>query len=65
MMVFGLLWNNVEDRLQICGLHEYAVRCVVNVTKRCAFSSVATVYDPLGFVTPVTFLVRYFANTMD
>ena len=64
MKVFGLLWNNVEDNIQIFGLHEDAVRCIVNVTKRYVVCSVAKGYDPLDFATSVTFLVRYFANTI-
>ena len=47
---------------QTCGFQEDTVKCMVNVTKRCVVSIVAKVYDPLGFVTPVTFLVKYFCK---
>ena len=64
MKVFGLLWNGVEDYLQICGFQEDTVKCMVNVTKRCVVSSVAKVYDPLGFVTPFTFFGKVFLQTL-
>ena len=62
--VFGLLWNSVEGYLQICGFKEGTVKCMVNVTKRYVVSIVAKVYDPLGFVTPVTFFGKVFLQTL-
>jgi len=37
---------------------------MVNVIKRCVVSSVAKVYDPLGFVTPITFFGKVFLQTL-
>jgi len=48
----------------IFGLHEDAVRCIVNVTKRCVVCSAAKVYDPLGFATSVTFFSKVFLQTL-
>ena len=51
MKVFGLLWNSVTDCLQISSLRKFTEEC--NVTKRCAVSDVAKVYDPLGLFSPI------------
>jgi len=64
MKVFGLLWNNVEDYLHMCGPQEDVVNCMVNVTKRSVVSSISKVYDPLGFVTPVTFFGKVFLQSL-
>jgi len=43
---------------------EDIVKCVGNVTKRFVVSTVAKVYDPLGFATPVTFYDKVFLQTL-
>ena len=53
MKVFGLLWNSSTECLQISSLRKLTEEC--NVTKRCAVSDVAKVYDPLGLLTPIVF----------
>jgi len=62
MKVFGLLWNNVNDCLQIRALKVPTKKC--NVTKRCAVSDIAKVYDPLGLVTPIVFHGKVFLQKL-
>ena len=62
MKVFGLLWNSVTDCLQISSLRKLTEEC--NVTKRCAVSDVAKVYDPLGLFTPIVFHGKVFLQKL-
>jgi len=62
--VFGLLWNSIENYLQMCGFQEDTVKFEGDVTKGFVVSTVAKVYDPLGFVTPVTLFGKVFLQTL-
>ena len=62
MKVFGLLWNSAIDYLQISSLKKLTEEC--NVTKRCAISDVAKVYDPLGLLTPIVFHSKVFLQKL-
>ena len=62
MKVFGLLWNSATDCLQISFLRKLTEQC--NVTKRCAVSDVAKVYDPLGLLTPIVFHSKVFLQKL-
>ena len=46
--MFGLLWNRLDDHLQVCG------------TKRQVVSEVSKIYNPLGLVSPVVFYGKRF-----
>ena len=60
--VFGLIWNRVEDYLQISSikvnLDEY------DFTKRQVLSDVSKIYDPLGLINPVTFWGKVFLQKL-
>lgn len=60
--VFGLIWNRVEDYLQISSikvnLDEY------DITKCQVLSDVSKIYDPLGLINPVTFWGKVFLQKL-
>ena len=60
--MFGLIWNRIEDYLQIpsfkVGLDEH------NITKQQVLSDVSKIYDPLGLVNPVTFWGKMFLQKL-
>ena len=56
--VFGLIWNRIEDYLQI---HSFKVSLdEYDITKRQVLSDVSKIYDPLGLINPVTFWGKVF-----
>ena len=56
--LFGLLWNRIDDYIQITGA-EYIYQGF-NITKQQVLKCVARVYDPLGLVSPITFHGKVF-----
>ena len=60
--VFGLVWNQVGDYLQIpsfkVNLDEF------DITKRQVLSGISKLYDPLGLISPVTFLGKVFLQKL-
>ena len=68
--VLGMLWNPEEDsfRFEICinvekrnkkkkehlEIHDVAENIPTNLTRRMILSQIASIYDPLGLITPVT-----------
>ena len=60
--VFGLIWNQIEDYLQIpsfkVSLDEY------DITKRQVLSDVSKIYDPLGLINLVTFWGKVFLQKL-
>ena len=50
--VFGIQWNCVEDYLQINGTDLISLK--IPPTKREILRIIASIFDPLGLVTPVT-----------
>ena len=60
--VFGLIWNQIEDYLQIpsykVSLDEH------DITKRQVLSDVSKIYDPLGLISPVTFWGKVFLQKL-
>ena len=60
--VLGLTWNRLEDYIQVCGLKDVVIKRF-DVTKRHVISEVPRIYDPLGLVTPVVFVARYFCRS--
>lgn len=57
--VLGILWNTVEDQLvvKVSKLTECS-------TKREALKAIATVFDPVGFFTPVTLKGKLFLQDL-
>ena len=53
LRVFGLLWNHVEDYIQIPTFGS-------TVTKREVLSYISRIYDPLGMVAPVVLFGKLF-----
>lgn len=60
--VFGLVWNQAEDYIQIpsfkVNLDEF------NITKRQVLSGISKLYDPLGLISPVTLLGKLFLQKL-
>lgn len=55
--LLGLTWNRVEDALHLLSIH-LSEFCKATVTKRDILRGVSHVYDPLGWVTPLTIPAR-------
>ena len=52
--ILGVRWNFVQDRL-VFDLNELAILvCSAEATKRQIVSVASRLYDPLGFISPVT-----------
>ena len=60
--VLGISWNTKDDCLRITGFDKEKFRCVT--TKREALQAVASVYDPLGYFTPVTLVAKLFLHSL-
>ena len=60
--VLGLQWNQFEDKIYIKGFDEVTTSVV---TKRDVLHSVAKLFDPLGLVCPVPFMVRCSTKIVD
>ena len=60
--MFGLIWNRIEDYLQIpsfkVSLDEY------DITKQQVLSDVSKTYDPLGLINSVTFWGKVFLQKL-
>ncbi|XP_044751671.1 uncharacterized protein LOC123311669 [Coccinella septempunctata] len=57
--ILGLRWNPCSD------CFSFAVTGIENsCTKRSILSQLARIYDPLGFLTPFTFLMKYFIQLL-
>ena len=56
LRVFGLLWNHVEDYIQIPTFRFEGS----TVTKREVLSYISRIYDPLGMVAPVVLFGKLF-----
>lgn len=59
LKILGLLWSPHEDRFHFRVLVEDR-RC----SKRSILSDIARIYDPLGFLVPVTFYAKYFMQLL-
>ena len=60
--LFGLLWNRIDDYLQISGAD--AIKQGLLITKREVLSCVSKVYDPLGLVSLVIFHGKVFLQSL-
>ena len=60
--LFGLLWNRIDDYIQITGAD--IARQGFTITKRHVLSCVAKIYDPLGFISPITFHGKVFLQNL-
>jgi len=60
--LFGLLWNRIDDYIQIVGID--FIKQGFIVTKREVLRCVARIYDPLGFITPITFHGKVFLQNL-
>ncbi len=60
--VLGVSWNTVEDCLTITGFNKEKFQCITS--KREALQAVASVYDPLGYFTPVTLKAKLFLHSL-
>ena len=60
--VFGLIWNQREDYLQI---PSFKVNLdAFDITKRHVLSDISKLYDPLGLISPVTLLGKVFLQKL-
>ena len=60
LRVFGLLWNHVEDYIQIPTFRFEGS----TVTKREVLSYISQIYDPLGMVAPVVLFGKLFLQKL-
>ncbi len=60
--VLGISWNTINDCLNITGFNKEKFKTVT--TKREVLKAVASVYDPLGYFAPVTFIARLFLHSL-
>ena len=60
LRVFGLLWNHVEDYIQIPTFRFEGS----TVTKREVLSCISQIYDPLGMVAPVVLFGKLFLQKL-
>lgn len=55
LKILGLLWQPQSDSFRFRVASTHNGRC----TKRTILSEIARIFDPLGFLSPVTFLAKY------
>ncbi|XGW09050.1 hypothetical protein V3C99_011394, partial [Haemonchus contortus] len=58
--VLGIRWNSTVDNFQLA----CTVEVKEPVTKRTVASSVASIYDPLGWITPLTHKAKVFIQSL-
>jgi len=54
--VLGLLWNSTADKLIFC----IQIAQETNPTKRSVLRAIASIYDPLGLLSPVIIQCKMF-----
>ena len=58
LKVLGVPWNKKDDELSVTYLLNQPTD--VRITKRTVLSSIASIYDPLGLLAPITILFKLF-----
>ena len=60
LKVLGVMWRTEEDQLVMSGLTETTSK----LTKRSVVRAIARVFDPLGFLAPLLFPAKLFAQSL-